>query len=116
MQFTWVGGLAISKKLKALKQDCQPEDIDSLVKKLKADGVITDYKERKTGRVKFYNIDKGWGFIKSGDETYFLHYKQLRYNNPKKGEGVIFTPGLHEGKPVALHVQPEDDRQTTGVK
>lgn len=50
-----------------------------------------------TGTVKFYNHDKGYGFIKDANssEEYFVHSSGL-LNNVREGESVTFD--LKDGK------------------
>lgn len=50
-----------------------------------------------TGTVKFYNHDKGYGFIKDANssEEYFVHSSGL-LNNVREGDSVTFD--LKDGK------------------
>lgn len=49
-----------------------------------------------TGRVKWWNGDKGFGFIVSGGVDYFAHFKAIKSKDKRKnlieGETVSFTP------------------------
>lgn len=49
-----------------------------------------------TGRVKWFNDDKGFGFIVSGGVDYFAHFKAIKSKDKRKklieGEMVTFTP------------------------
>ena len=45
----------------------------------------------KTGIVKFFNIDKGYGFITTTDKDYFVHLSGIKDGSPvKKGDEVTF--------------------------
>lgn len=49
-----------------------------------------------TGRVKWFNDTKGFGFIVSGGIDYFAHFKSIKNKQGRKklleGETVQFTP------------------------
>jgi cold shock protein len=51
----------------------------------------------KTGKVKFFNIEKGFGFIKDNDsnEEYFVHHSKL-IDKIKENDEVSFE--LEQGK------------------
>jgi CspA family cold shock protein len=51
----------------------------------------------KTGKVKFFNNDKGFGFIKDNDSTeeYFVHHSNL-IDSIKEDDEVTFE--LEQGK------------------
>ena len=54
--------------------------------------------DKQTGTVKFFNTEKGFGFIKHNDsnkET-FVHVSGLKSQNIKEGDTVEFD--LQEGK------------------
>lgn len=47
------------------------------------------------GVVQWFNGSKGWGFIKSNDKSYFLHFNQIQmegYKTLKSGDCVTFEP------------------------
>ncbi|MGQ0615654.1 MAG: cold-shock protein [Acidimicrobiia bacterium] len=49
-----------------------------------------------TGTVKFFNAEKGWGFIspEEGGEELFVHYKNIAgsgYRSLEQGQKVEFT-------------------------
>ena len=49
-----------------------------------------------TGTVKFFNAEKGWGFIspEDGGEELFVHYKNIEgsgYRSLEQGQKVEFT-------------------------
>ena len=92
----------MSKKERRLKNDArQDQDFKGLVEKLKADGVVTD-QEELTGKVLFYNKDKGYGFIGSQRKDYFYHVSYLVNGLVKSGDVVKFMPVTKNGK---LHAQ-----------
>lgn len=48
------------------------------------------------GIVKWFNIDKGFGFIASNGEDYFVHasaLKEGRFKSLNEGDKVLFKPG-----------------------
>lgn len=49
-----------------------------------------------TGRVKFFNEKKSWGFIESEGKDYFVYYKEIisdkSFKSLKENETVEFTP------------------------
>jgi cold shock protein len=51
----------------------------------------------KTGKVKFFNTDKGFGFIKDNDsnEEFFVHHSNL-IDSIKEGDEVTFD--VEQGK------------------
>jgi cold shock protein len=47
------------------------------------------------GTVKWFNNDKGFGFISSGGKDYFAHFKAIQtegYKSLKEGQSVEFLP------------------------
>lgn len=59
-----------------------------------------------TGTVKFFNNDKGFGFIKqdSGDDLFF-HISQIQGVEPKEGDKVEFEIGEGNKGPCAVNVK-----------
>lgn len=52
------------------------------------------------GKVKFFNVKKGWGFIEGEDgKDYFVHYSDLQMEGFKK---------LKEGQEVSFSVKEGD--------
>lgn len=52
------------------------------------------------GKVKFFNVKKGWGFIEGDDgKDYFVHYSDLQMEGFKK---------LKEGQEVSFSVKEGD--------
>lgn len=60
-----------------------------------------------TGIVKWFNSDKGFGFITSGDKQYFVHFSAIESQGFKalhEGEQVEFVPGTNAKGLVAEKV------------
>mgnify|MGYP001613074279 CR=1 FL=1 len=52
-----------------------------------------DYK-MQNGIVKWFNDNKGFGFISSNDKDYFVHFKEIQsdgFKSLKEGDKVRFT-------------------------
>jgi cold shock CspA family protein len=63
--------------------------------------------QRLWGRVKSFDGNKGWGFITSGGETYYLHRSDLIAPFfPVVGLEVTFFPGEKNGRSRACYVTP----------
>ena len=64
--------------------------------------------ERLTGTVKWFNEDKGFGFIeREGGEDVFVHFSSIRgegYKSLNEGQKVEFTLGQGQKGPQALDV------------
>jgi len=64
--------------------------------------------ERITGTVKWFNDDKGFGFIeREGGEDVFVHYSSVRgegFKSLYEGQKVEFTLGQGQKGPQALDV------------
>jgi len=64
--------------------------------------------ERMTGNVKWFNDDKGFGFIeREGGEDVFVHFSSIRgegYKSLQDGQQVEFTLGEGQKGPQALDV------------
>jgi cold shock protein len=64
--------------------------------------------ERLTGTVKWFNDDKGFGFIeREGGEDVFVHFSSIRgegYKSLNEGQKVEFTLGQGQKGPQALDV------------
>ena len=60
------------------------------------------------GTVKWFNADKGYGFIAGADQTdYFPHFGEIQvegYKTLKEGSAVAFEPGDGEKGPVAKNI------------
>ena len=59
------------------------------------------------GTVKYYNRDRGYGFIAvRGEPDRYFHMSQLYGQDPPYvGNTVTFDPALRDGKPIAKHVE-----------
>jgi len=66
--------------------------------------------DRETGTVKWFNDDKGFGFIeREGGEDVFVHYSSIRgdgFKSIRDGQKVEFTVGTGQKGPQALDVVP----------
>ena len=66
--------------------------------------------ERMTGTVKWFNDDKGFGFIeREGGEDVFVHFSSIRgdgFKSLQEGAKVEFTLGSGQKGPQALDVAP----------
>ena len=64
--------------------------------------------ERETGTVKWFNDDKGFGFIeRESGEDVFVHFSSIRgegYKTLNDGQKVEFTVGQGQKGPQALDV------------
>ena len=64
--------------------------------------------ERETGTVKWFNDDKGFGFIeRESGEDVFVHFSSIRgegYKSLNDGQKVEFTVGQGQMGPQALDV------------
>ena len=50
--------------------------------------------DTRNGTVKWFNDEKGFGFIKSDTKEYFVHYKDINgsgFKSLKEGDAVKFT-------------------------
>lgn len=59
----------------------------------------------QSGKVKWYNADKGFGFI---NENIFVHAKELKKSNVRElnpGDEVSFDEQAGERGPVAVNIQ-----------
>lgn len=66
--------------------------------------------ERKSGIIKWFNEEKGFGFISSDDgEDIFVHYSQINEDGGRKtlqeGENVTFDVGEGKKGPMATNVR-----------
>jgi len=64
---------------------------------------------RSKGTVKFFNKEKGWGFIDCNGENLFLHFKQIKMDGFKvlnAGEQVTFDAEQGPRGPLAKNVRP----------
>jgi len=65
----------------------------------------TESKFAKTGVVKFFNTEKGYGFIEvNGNDSYFVHADSL-LDEIKEGDHVTFEVGKGPKGPVANDVK-----------
>lgn len=62
------------------------------------------------GTVKWFNDGKGFGFIASEGNDYFVHFKEIQsdgFKSLKEGDRVRFEPGHSPKGAVAKNVQLE---------
>lgn len=65
--------------------------------------------DREKGTVKWFNRDKGYGFIEraNGQKDIFVHYSAIAgqgFRSLEDGQQVEFTPGEGKNGPAALDV------------
>lgn len=64
--------------------------------------------ERETGVVKWFNVDKGYGFIaRDQGSDIFVHYSEIRgggFRSLEEGQRVEFTVGEGRKGPAAQDV------------
>lgn len=56
------------------------------------------------GTVKWFNDQKGYGFVEGGGKDYFVHYKEIQtegFKSLKEGDKVHFTPSQSPKGPIA---------------
>ncbi len=61
----------------------------------------------QTGKVKWFNDEKGFGFIQSGDKDYFVHFKEIKsqgFKTLKEGDEVQFMADTSPKGPIAKEV------------
>lgn len=61
------------------------------------------------GKVVWFNPDKGYGFIRSGQQQFFVHFRDVLgkgYKTLERNQPVIFDAGEGERGPKALNVRP----------
>lgn len=62
------------------------------------------------GTVKWFNDSKGFGFITSEGNDYFVHFKEIQgkgFKSLKEGDHVSFEPAESPKGPVAKNVHFE---------
>jgi cold shock protein len=68
--------------------------------------------ERETGTVKWFNADKGYGFIeREGGKDVFVHHSEIQgegYRQLSEGERVTFVVTQGEKGPQASQVRREN--------
>ena len=84
----------------------------TVIRSLTTRATIKDEVEiMQTGIVKWFNNEKGFGFIQHAGKDFFVHYKEIRkegYKTLKEGESVKFTEAQSDKGRVAKDVYPND--------
>ena len=60
------------------------------------------------GNVKWFNEEKGFGFINSEDKTYFVHFSSIKtdgFKTLQQGDEVTFTPSKNAKGDCAIDVK-----------
>lgn len=60
------------------------------------------------GTVKWFNDQKGFGFVAANGTDYFVHFKEIQrdgYKSLKEGDRVSFEPSTSPKGPIAKSVQ-----------
>lgn len=60
------------------------------------------------GTVKWFNDQKGFGFIAGQDRDYFVHFREIQtkgFKTLKEGDKVSFDVGVSDRGPLAKNVQ-----------
>lgn len=73
--------------------------------------ILVHTHQMNNGKVKFYNEEKGFGFIipSDGSEQLFFHISQVQqgYELPREGDDVTYTVGAgKDGRAAAQNVGP----------
>lgn len=62
----------------------------------------------QNGVVKWFNDQKGFGFIAANGKDFFVHFKEIQsegFKSLKEGDKVSFEPSTSPKGPVAKNVQ-----------
>jgi len=97
------GNLTTEKPDSALRKKTSLEDVQISTQKSEKS---TESKFSKTGVVKFFNTEKGYGFIdeQGGGESYFVHVDSL-VDRVNEGDRVVFEVGKGPKGPIATGVK-----------
>jgi cold shock CspA family protein len=106
IEFMYVGedgNLTAEKPDFTLKEETSIEDVEISTRR---QGKSTENKFSKTGIVKFFNTEKGYGFIdeKDSDGSFFVHVDNLK-DSIKEGDKVSFEVGKGPKGPIATDVK-----------
>lgn len=69
---------------------------------------MTDMTDKICGKVKWFNKDKGFGFIESSGKDYFVHFSSIQgsgFKNLFEGARVLFKIGKGQKGPQAEEVE-----------
>ncbi|MEL7375691.1 MAG: cold shock domain-containing protein [Bacteroidota bacterium] len=97
------GNLTSVKPDPAKKQEFDIEDIQISTPK---DSDADELEQERKGTVKFFNVDKGFGFIIDSEtqESYFAHINNL-IDEIKEADKVLFEIGTGPKGPIAMNVK-----------
>jgi len=63
------------------------------------------------GVVKWFNDQKGFGFVQSGGKDYFIHFKEIQsegFKSLKEGDKVSFEAAQSPKGPIAKSLMKQD--------
>jgi CspA family cold shock protein len=71
---------------------------------------MSERTERNNGKIKWFNFEKGYGFIQANDDStdVFLHVSALEkagINSLKEGQAVSYEVSTERGKVAAANIQ-----------
>ena len=70
--------------------------------------ILTKRKLMTTGKIKWFNSAKGYGFIEQEDKDVFLHISALKeagISTLQEGEEIEFEIGENKGKENAINIK-----------
>jgi CspA family cold shock protein len=65
------------------------------------------------GKVKWFNDQKGFGFLESGGKDYFIHFREIQregFKSLNEGDKVSFEAGQSPKGAIATKVQLVSDK------
>ena len=67
--------------------------------------------DMQNGIVKWFNDQKGFGFVSSQGKDYFIHFKEIQvegFKSLKEGDKVCFEPSTSPKGPIAKSLMKQD--------